>query len=435
MEVLTCCRRPLHLTLADVSLRSIPNDIILPWLRKNFPLILDRCESISVSLDQCSMPSTHGSSNLLSLKSVLASSKHIKAVRLVDYDNDMLPYLEKLPVYSSSMLDQTATEPAWKALEELQINVTHLLPVEAKSSGLCFWQQQGNWSTLRRLYVEGRPTSFGPLFCHAKSLSSLVSLKLRFTASRAGFNQVPVPEIVNFPFMELETLREVELELSGTQIRPTYLINPNLRRWSCRSAVPYVKLGRPPGEVVSLVNLCPMLEEVEIPVGMISNLWNGHAISGVDVDVQVYGVLGTLAKLPQLRKLRLFPPYRADTYRDDSTSQFRQPLDDDEQAIKIFRHLKSQCPTLEEVAISTDNELAIGARIFDEFYPMSWTIHVQGTHTILVTRQASRDYEQRQVWVGERRLTTEIRRYAYLKPYVPDTPGWLLQTSARGFQL
>jgi hypothetical protein len=127
-----------------------------------------------------------------------------------------------------------------------------------------------------------------------------------------------------------------------------------------------------------------------------------------------------------LRKLRLLPPYRANINRDYSTAPFRQPLDDG-QAIKIFNHVKSQCPTLEELAISTDNEFALGTRDAD-FYPMSWIMHALGAHTILVTRQAWRDYEQRQFWVEERHLTTEIRRFAYTKPYLPDNPGWVLQT-------
>ena len=262
-----------------------------------------------------------------------------------------------------------------------------------------------------------------------------MSLKLRFTAPRGKLKQVP--EITQPPFLQLKNLREVELELVGSQLRSTYFANGKLRRWKCRSLestspwleVPFVKLERTPDEVTSLVNLCPMLEEVELNVGMISNLWNGHAISGIDVDVQVYSVLGSIARLPRLRKLRLFPPYCANMYRDYSTAQFRQPLDD-EQAIKIFNHVKSQCPTLQELAISTDNEFALGTRLFD-FHPMSWIMHAVGAHTILVTRQASRDYEQRQIWVGERRLTTEIRRFAYLKPYLPDTPGWVLQTPPR----
>lgn len=74
----------------------------------------------------------------MSLESVLASSKNMKAVQLVDGTRNEMLHLEMMPAYISEMLHETAADTAWKALEELQVNVMHLLPIEAQESGQSF---------------------------------------------------------------------------------------------------------------------------------------------------------------------------------------------------------------------------------------------------------------------------------------------------------
>ena len=189
-----------------------------------------------------------------------------------------------------------------------------------------------------------------------------------------------------------------------------------------------VKFERHPEDISTLETLCPLLEHLELDVGDLSTLWHPTAIPGIDVDVVVYRVLSALARL-RLKSLRLFPSYIKGDPLDSGwpAPPFRQPVSD-EQAVKVFNYLKTQCRSLQNFAISTDNGFASRSRRF-EFHAMSWTMHMLGSHTIVVTRQALRDYIQRQVWVGERRLTTEIRRFAYSKPYNPQSPGWILPPS------
>jgi hypothetical protein len=276
-KFLTTFPRALHLTIGDAPPSYAPGNTSFSREQTELLFILDRCESVSIRINHWSNSLTRPPCPM-SLESVLASSKNIRAVHLVDGNRNETLHLETMPAYISKILRQTATDTAWKALEELQVNVMHLLPIEAQESGQSFWQQQELWSRLRRLSVDGPAQSFDRLFHHAGSLLSLVSLKLRFTAPPDRLEQVP--EITPSPFLQLNNLREVELELVGSQLRSTYFANGKLRRWKCYSqentspwpGSPFVKLERTPDEVASLVNLCPMLEEVELNVGMISNL-------------------------------------------------------------------------------------------------------------------------------------------------------------------
>ena len=138
--------------------------------------------------------------------------------------------------------------------------------------------------------------------------------------------------------------------------------------------------------------------------------------------MQIYRVLDAITALPHLKSLRLFPQYReGDDYFD---SRLTQPLADDG-AVRLFRKLMEKSSSLETLAISSDNHVADNNDAFD---PMSWELRAAGEKIILTVRQANHDYEQRQVWVGERRLTTEIKRLSYRKPYIPEFEGWIMES-------
>jgi len=154
-------------------------------------------------------------------------------------------------------------------------------------------------------------------------------------------------------------------------------------------------------------------------------------IETADVDVKVYLFLAAITKFPKLRTLRLFPPYTVMVVtrggETEILSQLRQPISDD-QAIKIFHYLHSIRPSLQVLGISANREIAAWPR---DFRAMSWEVRSQGDKTLLTTRQARKDYEVRQVWDGEKKLRTEIKRHLHPKPYVPHSEGWLFKDTER----
>ena len=136
-KFLTTFPRALHLTIADVPLSYVPGNASFSRKKREFLSILDRCESVSIRINHWSNPLAPPPCQM-SLESVLASSKNMKAVQLVDGTRNEMLHLEMMPAYISEMLHETAADTAWKALEELQVNVMHLLPIEAQESGQSF---------------------------------------------------------------------------------------------------------------------------------------------------------------------------------------------------------------------------------------------------------------------------------------------------------
>ena len=170
-----------------------------------------------------------------------------------------------------------------------------------------------------------------------------------------------------------------------------------------------------------LCELCPSISKLELDIGDISSLWHSVAVPGVDVDVRIYPILQQLATFPHLRYLRLFPPYIVKGTQRNRFPIYRQTLSD-EQAIRMFRRLRLERTSLEQLSITAD---AIVAKDAVDFDCMSWTVSQMGEQTSLVTRQANKNYEQRQIWEGERRLRTEIKRYSYPRSYLFEQPGWI----------
>lgn len=374
----------------------------------------------------------------MSLKDALSNVKCLRALQFLDRNAHPRRY-EVIQTAVHELLIEITQTRAWKTLEEFQIDCRLFLLQDAPSSWDSLWLGNEVGENLRRLSVRGSAGTFAQLTILVNSLKNLVSLRFHCYATYGGLQQIPNGS--ESPFSHLKNLRELELDHVTSQIPLAYIANPNLRRLRVHSSdnmfrrpteLRADKFERSPEEVSTLKTLCPLLEHLELDVGDLSSLWHPTAIVGVDVDVQVYRLLNSLAKLPALTRLRLFPSYlKGDPHRTGwPRPPFCQPLSD-EQAIKVFNYLKTQHPSLQSLAISTDNEFASQATTIREldFHAMSWTMHMLGSQTILVTRQALRDYEQRQVWVGERRLTTEIRRFAHTKPYIEDSPGWMLPPS------
>jgi hypothetical protein len=227
-------------------------------------------------------------------------------------------------------------------------------------------------------------------------------------------------------FLEGHPLEELILEGFGMDLPLSRMLHPKLRKLElhlCELLPASLRMIVPQAEDLhSVARRSPRIEHLELDIGQITNLWNSTAVPGVDVDVRIYQVLDDIMTLPRLKRLRLFPQYR-EVGSTCSESRFIQPLTDDT-AVRLFRRLKEKSLSLETLAISSDNHVA---RYLANFDPMSWELCAVGEKIRLAVRQANRDYEQRQVWIGERRLTTEIRRFSYKKPYIPEFEGWIME--------
>ncbi|KAL9114854.1 MAG: hypothetical protein Q9227_001097 [Pyrenula ochraceoflavens] len=173
----------------------------------------------------------------------------------------------------------------------------------------------------------------------------------------------------------------------------------------------------------SLYQTYPEIEQLELDIGEIDKLWHPTVIPGVEVDTRIYQMLSNIAKFPRLGVLRLIPPYF--TERGIRC----QPLSDDLQVIKIFRNLREHGSRLHTLIISpvtTEREFLFRAQwrsnISDDIgsdpvRQTMWEVRELGTKLLLIVRQQGKNHEQRQIWSGERRLRTEIKRFHY-------TPIW-----------
>ena len=165
----------------------------------------------------------------------------------------------------------------------------------------------------------------------------------------------------------------------------------------------------------------PNIKRLELDIGDLNTLWHGSAIPGVDVDVHTYHMLKVICSFPKLQYLRLYPRYvmgGTDLFGEVIPCQ---PLSD-EQAVRLFRRLKSDRPCLQVLSITADPFNTTHGLDFD---CMSWLVSQRGKYTILRTRQATKSYEQEQVWEGERRLSMQIKRDTFPKKYHTEKAGWM----------
>ena len=218
---------------------------------------------------------------------------------------------------------------------------------------------------------------------------------------------------------------------------------------------------RPASDIRHLGQNCPDLCYLAIDFAKLKKLFHPAAIPGVETDLAVYPFLQAIAEIPKLSHLHLFPPY-AQMVAGRIT--YAQPFTDDDMVIRLFKHIKtyqilhkqSQSaessnpffntisetsplspslfappqyphPTLKHLLITSDNLFASWVHPFN---PQSWHVFEPSNGRFFMTlRQSERDYEQRQVWEGERRLRTEIRRDRYPRHYQSGFPdgtglGW-----------
>ena len=298
------------------------------------------------------------------------------------------------------------------------------------------------WTNLRRLSILWEYTVPLNQFIHdiAPKLKNLEALRLRADHQRlyhpackydvptSGiFADAPVVPPFEIDFSQMKELRELEIDGICNHVPITGLMGPKLRclrlhredaLWSVYSA----ESQRTHTDILTATKLSPDLERLELDIGYIENLWHPTAIPGVDVDVEQYSFLNAISKFRRLRFLRLFPPFVPKDSSRFSRSIFHCLPVSDNQAIRVFEHLRTECPSLQMLSIA-----AIPS--FVDIDTMCWEVKRRGAKTILTTKHRSRNYQHRQIWIGQRRISSEIKRFTTQQKYLPDSEGWMLTRS------
>lgn len=283
----------------------------------------------------------------------------------------------------------------WSQLERLSINWQYTTPMTG------FVQNVGSELTsLRALRLYGNETRlFHPNCTHQQPTLGLLR------------DPPPAPP---FKLNEqlLERLEELEIDGICNHIPITDLVGPNMRvlRLHCenaRTSVRHLDSQRTHLDIRTAAKIARKLERLELDIGRIEHLWNPVAIPGMDVDVERYTFLSEVAKFPQLRFLRLFPPFMA----SEATSIVQVPVSD-VQAIRIFDYIREQCPSFEVLSIAAAPSIV-------RVDTMCWEVQRQGSKTILTTGHKNRNYIHRQTWAGQRKISGEIKRFETPPPYLP----------------
>ncbi|EXJ85600.1 hypothetical protein A1O1_05966 [Capronia coronata CBS 617.96] len=295
------------------------------------------------------------------------------------------------------------------------------------------------WINIRRLSILWEYTVPLNQFIHdvAPELTNLQALRLRAAHHRLYhpdcrydvpatglFADAPIVPPFRIPFEPMRELRELEIDGICNHIPIKGLVGPKLRRlrlhcedaqWSVCSA----ESQRSHNDILFAAKIAPDLEQLELDVGYIQNLWHPTAIPGVDLDMEQYAFLNAICKFGRLRLLRLFPPFvPKDSPRFSRRVLSCLPVSDD-QAVRVFEHVRTQCPSLQMLSIA-----AIPS--FVNIDTMCWDVKRQGEKTILTTRHRARNYQHRQVWIGQRRLSSEIKRFSTPRRYIADSECWTL---------
>ena len=369
------------------------------------------------------------------IKHILFGVPTLRALKFRQWLNE----LHRVAVPPSRLDYNTLLSTAYESLllEEFHANDV-LLQESNVTSGVasCFHAVQ--WSSLRRLSLSGRAMVEDVFPRVASRLENLERLHLKspnpqsflFAVGLVGSaydNSVRVkahPELEASPFLKLIKLTELTLDGVSAALPIEYIAQSSLENLCLhlRETLITVKTkGCRSVEDLRLLNtLAPSITQLQLDIGDIDNLWHPTAVLGVDVAPDLYQILNAITSFSRLKSLRLFPKYIANGTQRDRSPRYKQPLSD-EQAVRLFQRLKIARPTLEVVLVVADPIIARDADI-DCF---AWEMRAVGNQVILVTRQANKDYEVRQVWEGTRRLRWETKRYSYHKPYLREPKGWI----------
>ena len=292
------------------------------------------------------------------------------------------------------------------------------------------------WNKLQRLAIQD-PHLQLRLHDVISSLTSLEDLRLthyRPTAFHANcsYHRPAIYSDVNHPFIDidfkaLQNLKVLKIRGICNHVPIRNLCGPKLQVLSLHKAdISYSVIPeesqRSASDLAIVASISPLVETLELDVGPTENLWHPTAIPGVDVDVEQYRFLSALAHFKSLKYLRLFPPYGTREEVHDFTN-YRQPVSDD-QAIRMFNHIRHQCPKLEafQMLVSPGT-----VKTVPNFFPMNWEVRPWGEQTHMTVQATRKFYELRQVWVGDRRLTMNTKKHAYQGKSLSDSDNWLIE--------
>ena len=273
-----------------------------------------------------------------------------------------------------------------------------------------------SWPSMERLSLSGGSLIECLLPRFGAELTSLRSLRITFFPLHSNGSWAAPEQTLSAvsEFLATKSMVELELDGFGKDLPIRFVASMKLRKLrlhQCEIGATSAQVNlRSAHEIRELAKMAPNVEHLMLDVGQISKLWHPTAIPGVDVDVHLYQIFDALSTLPHLKILHLFP--RFCTHNDNGRVLWRQAIEDDGQAVRIFKHLKAIHSSIEVLILSSDN---VVARLAD-IDPMSWTVCQIGDTILLRVRQANKDYEQKQIWQGQRRLRTEIKRRFFSDP-------------------
>ena len=220
----------------------------------------------------------------------------------------------------------------------------------------------------------------------------------------------------------LAMTKVVELELYGfpKSLPISEIVSPRLRKL-CLHAWEIGRRGQNGGEshlrtshdIRQLAELAPNIEHLMIDISYMQQIWRPSANPDTVIDPDLLQVFEAIAGLSCLKILHLFPRY-CRWNQHGFLDSWQQALKDDGQAVETFRFLKAKRPSLELLLLTSDNFLCTISWI----NPMSWRVSRLGNDTLLTTRQAGHDCEQRQIWSGTRKLRAEMKKDAFIKSYL-----------------
>lgn len=275
---------------------------------------------------------------------------------------------------------------------------------------------------LRRLSLVGAG------FCSASlgvvsQLKGLESLRLNSPLDRIFHAHLRNHEFEGLPYLHLPCLRSLEIRYISRYLSIEHIVPKMVRHLRIEYHNRNERLSS--YDLRWIARHAPNLDCLEMNTGALANLWHPTAIAGVDVDMEVYGMLGTLSSFKNLRTIRLFPSYWQSLA---GSLHFVQPVAD-EQAVRIFRHIRLQCKQLHLLIISNSyldyrSRNDVFSRDLSE--PVKWVVRASGPKTLLTTHEAKRGYHLEQVWEGDRRLTMTTMRHHGRRLHFDELEDWIL---------
>lgn len=279
-----------------------------------------------------------------------------------------------------------------------------------------------SFGKLRRLSLVGAGLCSAALGV-VSQLQDLESLRLNSTLDRIFHAYLRNHDFEGLPYLRLPRLQSLEIRYISRYLSIKHIVPKTLKHLRIEYHNRNERLTA--FDLRWIAEHTPDIERLEINAGALANLWHPTAIAGVDVDMGVYSMLGTLSYFKHLRTLRLFPSYWQ-TFA--GSLRFAQPVSD-EQAVRIFRHILLQCKQIRLLIISNSHldyrtRYEVFSRSLGE--PMKWVVRPSGSRTLLTTHEAKKNYHLEQVWEGDRRLTMTTVRHRGRRPHFDELENWTL---------